>query len=782
MYFLQLPISKRREIARGVAEVTFEFDGNAFDFEPGQYVRIVLSELKAPDARGASRDFSIASLPNGKNIVIVFRSDSKKLSGFKQTLLSLPIGEKVTVLGPHGTLTLPSVPSIPLIFIAGGIGITAFASKIQYALANEQNRRITLLWSTSHPTQEPFLSELRQLARKHKKNFTFLEIFGGRIETKVLKKYVRKSDGEHPLWQLAGPPDMVVSVRAMLADLKVKDVDISYEEYEGYGSSPKPHHVDSAIASIKNLDKAAHLSAPPFEGLLEVLDKTAIVSKTDADGTIVFVNDKFVEVSKYSREELIGQNHRILKSGHHPAEFYRELWHAISSGHIWRGEIKNRAKDGSYYWVDTSIAPIMGENGAPERYVSVRFVITDKKKAEEELATYRGNLEKLVEERTNELSTVNEKLKAHAAELAESDRKKDEFIAVLSHELRNPLSPDISSMELIEMQGANHPSTLGIVEMAHTHLKIVARLLDDLLDVSRITRKKFKLQKETIAIQTILRRAIESVMPFAQNKQHQLSLSMPEEPVWIQADPLRLSQIFVNVLSNALKYTRTGGVIKMRCVQEGKSVAVSIKDNGIGIPKDMRDKIFEMFVQGKTTTTVGTGLGIGLSLAKRLVEMHNGTIEVLSEGENKGSEFVIRLPVPRAVQLPMQAPVPAHQKLEKRFRILIVDDNESAAKSLGMLLERRGHRVALAYGWRTALIEAANGYDVILLDIGMPEVDGYDLARLIVREVASPPALIALTGYGQEEDKRRAREAGFVYHLTKPISVAEVEKMLMKIK
>jgi signal transduction histidine kinase/ActR/RegA family two-component response regulator len=385
------------------------------------------------------------------------------------------------------------------------------------------------------------------------------------------------------------------------------------------------------------------------------------------------------------------------------------------------------------------------------------------------------------------LAEQTDKLKEALQRLEREAEAKNEFLATLAHELRNPLSPVMSSMELIELQGTDHPATAGILQSSHAHLTTIARLLDDLLDVSRITRKKFKIQKEALEIQTILRRAVKTTEPFAQNKKHQIIVRLPEESIWIKADPLRLNQVFVNVLYNAVKYTGVGGKIEVECQRQGDSVIVRIRDNGIGIPSDMLDRVFDLFMQVKptttttTTTTPGTGLGIGLSLTKQLVEMHGGDIQAESPGEGNGSEFVIRLPVPVVVQLPIAEEVYIPELSPLRgLSILVVDDNESAARSLGRLLEHRGHRVALAYGWQDALRQAA-GHDVALVDIGMPEMNGYDLARLIAREVEQAPALIALSGYGQESDKRKAREAGFALHLTKPVGLTDLEGALMQL-
>lgn len=388
---------------------------------------------------------------------------------------------------------------------------------------------------------------------------------------------------------------------------------------------------------------------------------------------------------------------------------------------------------------------------------------------------------------------INRQLKAHVDQLEaalhqvrSADRAKNEFLAILAHELRNPLAPVVSSLELIKLKGRDVPDFSGLIDMMDSRVKTMARLLEDLLDITRISRKQFKLNMETVSLQEALARAIQTVLWFMTSRNHTLHSELPHETIWLHADLVRLEQIFNNLLYNAAKYTEPGGDIRITCTTEGRFVKVSIKDTGIGIPPQMQKKIFEPFVQIGQKARVGTGLGLGLSLTEKLVKLHDGSIEVKSEGLGCGSEFIVCLPVPASLQL--QIPLTEKKKKEggtntKPFRVIVVDDNEAAAEGLQKLLAAKGHQVKTAYDGTSALLSiSAFQPDMVILDIGLPDIDGYEVAKRLraVKEDA-PPYLIAVTGYGLEEDKEKARSAGFDYHLTKPVSIEELEAVFEKI-
>lgn len=369
--------------------------------------------------------------------------------------------------------------------------------------------------------------------------------------------------------------------------------------------------------------------------------------------------------------------------------------------------------------------------------------------------------------------------------ISSEDEAKNEFLAILAHELRNPLAPILSSLELMKLQGVDSPETPALVEIMDDRVRTMGRLLDDLLDISRITRKKFTLQKETADLRGIIKHAVDEVMPLIRSYHHTLSVQLPEFPLLVQADPVRLEQVFANLLTNSAKYTDPEGAIRLSARREGLQMVVSVRDTGIGIPPEMLERIFEPFLQVDRAKRPSAGLGIGLSLTKYLVEMHGGVIEARSQGPGSGSEFVVRLPAAEAIiDEEETAPMETQQNTPRSplFRILVVDDNEAAAQALGRLLEFKGHTVALAYNGRGAL-RAATEFEpnVIILDIGLPDIDGYEVAERLRTEMGYGAILIALTGYGQSEDKLRADVAGFDYHLTKPIGLADVEKALLEV-
>jgi signal transduction histidine kinase/ActR/RegA family two-component response regulator len=380
------------------------------------------------------------------------------------------------------------------------------------------------------------------------------------------------------------------------------------------------------------------------------------------------------------------------------------------------------------------------------------------------------------------------KLQGHIKELQEAlqridleDKSKNEFIAILAHELRNPLAPVLSALEYLKLQEPKS-ERLHMIEGAVEQIQVMRRLLDDLLDVARITQKKFRLKREPLLLEQSINQSVRMVEPFILSRGHKFAVTLPQEMFWLNADSARLTQIFSNLLFNAAKYTEPGGRIELSAKRSDGNVIVSVKDTGIGIAPEMLEKIFEPFVQYSHAAKVGTGLGLGLSLAKRLVEMHGGTIAVYSPGLGKGSEFLVTLPLSQNVntlKLPMEDSLGTHQA--RGFRILVVDDNKPAADGLSKLLQLRGgHEIAVAYTGADGIEKAAE-FDpmVIILDIGLPDQSGYDVAKRL-RSNGYTQKLVALTGFGQDDDKRRAVEAGFNHHLTKPIGFSDIERLLNK--
>ena len=359
--------------------------------------------------------------------------------------------------------------------------------------------------------------------------------------------------------------------------------------------------------------------------------------------------------------------------------------------------------------------------------------------------------------------------------LRESDKRKDEFLAILAHELRNPLAPLSNSLQILGMRGLDPALAARARDMMARQLSHLVRLVDDLMDVARVMQGKIELRRVPVGVASIVARAIESVQPLADAHGHRLELRLPPDPVAVDADPVRLAQVVSNLLTNAIKYTPADGRILLAAEREGDAAVLRVRDNGIGIAPEMQRRIFEMFVQGdqRGAPTQG-GLGIGLTLVKNLVEMHGGTVEARSEGSGRGSEFVIRLPVSKGGSehdRPGRDASPTTEAPQSSgHRVLVVDDNHDAAESLAVLLRLQGHDVRVEHGGEEALHAAATyAPHVIFLDIGMPGLDGYEVARRLRKTPGfDRVVLAALTGWGQQEDRRRSLEVGFDHHIVKP--------------
>ena len=381
----------------------------------------------------------------------------------------------------------------------------------------------------------------------------------------------------------------------------------------------------------------------------------------------------------------------------------------------------------------------------------------------------------------SERSRMERTLQEQAETLADLARRKDEFLAMLSHELRNPLAPISNAVHLMRLLKYEDPlqqKARNIIERQVGQLK---HLVDDLLEVSRITSGRVQLRPERIAVSGIVERALETARPLLDQRKHELTTSLPQQPVWLHADAARLEQVVVNLLTNAAKYTDEGGHIWLTVQQEGDAVVLRVRDTGIGIAPELLPRIFDLFTQAERSLDRSQGgLGIGLCLVRRLVDLHGGTVKAHSV-VGQGSEFVVRLPV----MLTSTPPSPS-RSIEtappsgKLCGVLVVDDNVDAAQSLAMLLEMLGHEVRMAYDGPTALEAAFNHrLDMVLLDIGLPGLNGFEVAKRIRQQPTHKDiVLVAMTGYGQEADRKRSYEAGFDHHLAKPVDFGELQKIL----
>jgi signal transduction histidine kinase len=369
-----------------------------------------------------------------------------------------------------------------------------------------------------------------------------------------------------------------------------------------------------------------------------------------------------------------------------------------------------------------------------------------------------------------------------AEALKQADRRKDEFLATLAHELRNPLAPIRNSLNILQMADGKDPVAGRVCEVMERQLNHLVRLVDDLLELSRITRGQIDLRRKRTELASLVRSAVETSSPMIESAGHQLAISLPAEPIFVDVDPVRLVQVIANLLNNAAKYTNDSGQIWLTANSDASHALITVRDTGIGIAPEMQSRIFEMFTQvDRAAGRSYGGLGIGLTLVRSLVEMHGGTVEVHSDGEGRGSEFVIRLPLAQEERKTGQSsrPAPPANVLSSQ-RILVVDDNRDAAESLRMLLRLLGAETEVAFSGHEALAAVEKFRPaVVLLDLGMPDMDGYEVARRI-RERAEfdHVTLIALTGWGQDEDRRRAQTAGFDHHLVKPADLSSLKALL----
>jgi PAS domain S-box-containing protein len=444
------------------------------------------------------------------------------------------------------------------------------------------------------------------------------------------------------------------------------------------------------------------------------------------------------------------------------AENIRVWQRSIDTGEPFQFEHRFRRADGEYRW-----------------HISRAKALKD---AEGKVLLWIGSNTDIHEQRQ-----TADQLRKMTADLSEADRRKDEFLATLAHELRNPLAPIRNGLEIMRLSSGSDTGVDDAMEEARTmmerQLGQMVHLVDDLLDVSRISRGKLELRKVRSELAAILKSAVETSRPLIDSGGHELTISLDPEPVFVDADVTRLTQVFANLLNNAAKYSDPGGRIWLTAERQGSDVVVSVKDAGIGIPPDMLPKIFEMFTQvDQSLERSRGGLGIGLTLVKRLVESHGGSVEAHSEGQDKGSEFIVRLPVVLSkIDEIKPPPVEGGPVCSAGgCRILVADDNEDSATTLAIMLEIMGNEVRTAKdGLQAVNLAAAFQPDVIFLDIGMPKLNGYEACRRIREQPwANKVVLIALTGWGQEEDRRRSEEAGFNHHMAKPIVPSVIERLL----
>ena len=391
-------------------------------------------------------------------------------------------------------------------------------------------------------------------------------------------------------------------------------------------------------------------------------------------------------------------------------------------------------------------------------------------------------LEERVMERTTELQAAMTKQVELADRLREADRRKDEFLALLAHELRNPLASVHNCVAIMRRAGVTDAELRWCHDVIERQSEQLRRLVDDLLDVSRITQGKIQLRTEPVNLETVVADAVETSAPIINAHQHALRVTLPEQPLVVKGDASRLTQVIANLLTNAAKYQNENGSIDLTTRREGTTAVISVRDRGIGLSAEMLHEAFELFAQGeRTPDRAQGGLGIGLSLVKKLVELHGGTVHAASDGPGHGSEFLVRLPLLAGVETaePVASAAPAPAPEPRRQRVLVVDDNVDAAEGLAMLLRLDDHEVTIAHDGAHALaLAAAARPTVVLLDIGLPGMDGYEVCRRLRTAGFTDTRIFALTGYSQDRDKQLALEAGFDAHMVKPVEFEKLQQIL----
>ena len=493
-------------------------------------------------------------------------------------------------------------------------------------------------------------------------------------------------------------------------------------------------------------DKAERFHTARILAAIVESSNDAIISKS-LDGKIQSWNAAAERLFGFTAEDAVGKHISLVIPPERIAEEERIIARLRAGQRIEQFETERIRSDGQRIIVALTISPIKDDDGNVVGASKIVRDITERKRLEDNLRVL-------------------------AANLSENDRRKNEFLATLAHELRNPLAPMSNMLEVVKRADGDGKILKQAHETIERQLGQMVRLVDDLLDLNRITHDRLELRRNEVELSSVIQQAVEVARPLIDEAGHKLIVELPEEAIYLNADRTRLAQVFGNLLNNSSKYTKPGGSISLTAKHVDDEIEVTVKDNGAGIPADKLNTIFEMFMQVDSTSDRSQGgLGIGLTLVKRLVEMHDGTVEPRSAGEGMGSEFIVRLPVLSKPTSAVESGPDASAGAPAHRRILIVDDNRDSAESLSMLLEITGNKTYLAHDGVEAL-EAIEAHrpEVVLLDIGLPRLDGHEVCRRVrEQDWGKDIVMIAVTGWGQADDRRKSSEAGFNGHLVKPI-------------
>jgi PAS domain S-box-containing protein len=488
-----------------------------------------------------------------------------------------------------------------------------------------------------------------------------------------------------------------------------------------------------------------------FRLLVEGVTEYAIMM-LDKDGFVSSWNAGAERIKGYKSHEILGKH----VSHFYPSEAvlanapWEDLNLARTCGRVtnegWRAR-----KDGTLFWATSVMTALKDQDGRLYGYAKVTQDLTQRRNAEA---------------------------------LADTAQRMHEFIAMLAHELRNPLAPIRNAVALMGRKGLGDPTLESMRQTIDRQSVQLTRLLDELLDVNRIARGQFSIERELLDFREIITRAVESSRPLIDSREHSIELVVPDDSVPVLGDAVRLTQAVVNLLNNAAKYTPAGGAIRVSVTVRGAELELRVKDSGRGIERDMLEKVFDLFVQIDASSNAALGgLGVGLALVRRVIELHGGSIQARSEGKERGSEFVARMPLSiQQIRIITAAERPEEAAIHS-LRVLVVDDNKDAGDTLDLLLQSMGQQVRTVYDGPSAIAVAqAFKPDIVLLDIGMPQMSGYEVASAIRAAQGDPgPVLVAITGWGQESDKARAKEAGFQYHFVKPVNENVLREILTQV-
>ena len=528
------------------------------------------------------------------------------------------------------------------------------------------------------------------------------------------------------------------------------------ESFDVENDPAPPNHPDpAALLGQRELRDAEERMRSVVDHVLE-----GIVT-IDERARIESFNPAAERLFGYTRDEAVGQNVKLLMPEPYHSENDQYVLQYLRSSRarlIGSGrEVVGRHKDGSSFPMELAVSEF--HVGERRYFTGIVRDITERKRLEREL---RKRIEAL----------------------DEADRQKDEFLAMLAHELRNPLAPMRNALHLLKMPDAEPPVAQHARAIMDRQLSHLVRLVDDLLDVSRIVRGKVELRRELTDLRTIVQRAVETAQPALDAHGHRLQAQLPDEPVWVHADVVRLAQAIANLLTNAAKYTGPAGNVSLLAGVQDNHAVVTVRDTGVGIPPDMLPRVFDLFVQGdRSLERSQGGLGIGLTLVERLVELHEGRVSAYSAGPGQGSEFTVRLPLapgPGRHEAVRRRETAERDPGEQPRRVLVVDDNVDACESIALILGLGGYDAKCVHDGPSVLQTALDWRPhAIVLDIGLPGMSGYEVARqLRARAEFQGVLLLAMTGYGQQADRNRAQDAGFDRHLTKPVDPQQLQDML----